>query len=318
MNHCYHCSKNVKSCVCSESLELRLKIRQFNEQYPVFVPNFPLKISNYPVYNTLAGESIDYIINVTEIASPYVLSIEPQSFDIYVFGEFIVQVTYKGLLVTNSKYNINSITPQNVNINLNLDSSFIQRSDTVDILRVTIQFITNGGIRYYNITNFSEGQQVEEKQYCTVLRLLSFFRESRAAIVGNISEVCNKAINYLNNAPSVSLKPIVSYGQLFRSTDLKDQMIAIFSFEYLTGAGALEFDPANLVSRIENLNRRISTIFEFKDFDIEVYTKQCISEMYSKKIIKLEKEVKKLTEELEIKKNIKNLVNVDNNIKIKN
>ena len=128
MNNCYHCGKNVKTCVCSESLELRLKIRQFNEQYPIFVPNFPNKITNYPVYNTVSGEVLDYIINVTEIASPYVLSIEPQSFDIYVFGEFNIQVTYKGLLVTNCKYNINSLTPQNLNINLNLDSSFFQRN----------------------------------------------------------------------------------------------------------------------------------------------------------------------------------------------
>jgi len=311
MNRCYHCSKNVKSCVCSESLELRLKIRQFNEQYPIFVPNFPNKITNYPVYNTVAGEVLDYIINVTEIASPYVLSIEPQSFDIYVFGEFNIQVTYKGLLVTNCKYNINSLTPQNLNINLNLDSSFFQRSDTVDILKVSIQFLGNGGIRYYNLNNFSEGQTVVEKQYCTVLRLLSFFRESRAAIVGNISEVCNKAVNYLTIAgPSVSLMPIVAYGQLFRTNDLKNQMVAIFSFEYLSGAGSIEFDPTNIVDRIENLNRRFSNLFDFKDFDIELYSKQCISEMYSKKIMKLEKQLKNLSEELEIKKNVKNLLNV--------
>jgi len=311
MNNCYHCSQNVKTCVCSESLELRLKIRQFNEQYPIFVPNFPNKITNYPVYNTVAGEVLDYIINVTEIASPYVLSIEPQSFDIYVFGEFNIQVTYKGLLVTNCKYNINSLTPQNLNINLNLDSSFFQRSDTVDILKVSIQFLGNGGIRYYNLNNFSEGQTVVEKQYCTVLRLLSFFRESRAAIVGNISEVCNKAVNYLTIAgPSVSLMPIVAYGQLFRTNDLKNQMVAIFSFEYLSGAGSIEFDPTNIVDRIENLNRRFSNLFDFKDFDIELYSKQCISEMYSKKIMKLEKQLKNLSEELEIKKNVKNLLNV--------
>jgi len=311
MNNCYHCGQNVKTCVCSESLELRLKIRQFNEQYPIFVPNFPNKITNYPVYNTVAGEVLDYIINVTEIASPYVLSIEPQSFDIYVFGEFNIQVTYKGLLVTNCKYNINSLTPQNLNINLNLDSSFFQRSDTVDILKVSIQFLGNGGIRYYNLNNFSEGQTVVEKQYCTVLRLLSFFRESRAAIVGNISEVCNKVVNYLTIAgPSVSLMPIVAYGQLFRTNDLKNQMVAIFSFEYLSGAGAIEFDPTNIVDRVENLNRRLSNLFEFKDFDIELYSKQCISEMYSKKIMKLEKQLKNLSEELEIKKNVKNLLNV--------
>jgi len=311
MNNCYHCGKNVKTCVCSESLELRLKIRQFNEQYPIFVPNFPNKITNYPVYNTVAGEVLDYIINVTEIASPYVLSIEPQSFDIYIFGEFNIQVTYKGLLVTNCKYNINSLTPQNLNINLNLDSSFFQRSDTVDILKVSIQFLGNGGIRYYNLTNYSEGQTVVEKQYCTVLRLLSFFREGRAAIVGNISEVCNKAVNYLTIAgPSVSLMPIVAYGQLFRTNDLKNQMVAIFSFEYLSGAGSIEFDPTNIVDRIENLNRRFSNLFDFKDFDIELYSKQCISEMYSKKIMKLEKQLKNLSEELEIKKNVKNLLNV--------
>ena len=311
MNNCYHCGKNVKTCVCSESLELRLKIRQFNEQYPIFVPNFPNKITNYPVYNTVAGEVLDYIINVTEIASPYVLSIEPQSFDIYIFGEFNIQVTYKGLLVTNCKYNINSLTPQNLNINLNLDSSFFQRSDTVDILKVSIQFLGNGGIRYYNLTNYSEGQTVVEKQYCTVLRLLSFFREGRAAIIGNISEVCNKAVNYLTvAAPSVSLMPIIAYGQLFRTTDLKDQMIAIFSFEYLSGAGAIEFDPNDIVDRVQNLNRRLDTLFDFKNFDIELYSKQCISDMYSKKIIKLEKQLKNLTEELEIKKNVKNLLNV--------
>lgn len=311
MNNCYNCSKNVKSCVCSESLELRLKIRQFNEQYPIFVPNFPNKITNYPVYNTVAGEVLDYIINVTEIASPYVLSIEPQSFDIYVFGEFNIQVTYKGLLVTNCKYNINSLTPKNLNINLNLDSSFFQRSDTVDILKISIQFLGNGGIRYYNLTNYSQGQTVVEKQYCTVLRLLSFFRESRAAIVGNISEVCNKAVNYLTiAAPSVSLMPIIAYGQLFRTTDLKDQMIAIFSFEYLSGAGAIEFDPSNIVDRVENLNRRLGNLLDFKNFDIELYSKQCISDMYSKKIMKLEKQLKNLTEEFEIKKNVKNLLNV--------
>lgn len=311
MNNCYHCGQNVKTCVCSESLELRLKIRQFNEQYPIFVPNFPNKITNYPVYNTVSGEVLDYIINVTEIASPYVLSIEPQSFDIYIFGEFNIQVTYKGLLVTNCKYNINSLNPQNLNINLNLDSSFFQRSDTVDILKVSIQFLGNGGIRYYNLNNFSEGQTVVEKQYCTVLRLLSFFRESRAAIVGNISEVCNKAVNYLTIAgPSVSLMPIVAYGQLFRTNDLKNQMVAIFSFEYLSGAGSIEFDPTNIVDRVENLNRRLSNLFEFKDFDIELYSKQCISDMYSKKIMKLEKQLKTLSEELEIKKNVKNLLNV--------
>lgn len=314
MNNCYHCSQNIKSCVCSESLELRLKIRQFNEQYPIFVPNFPNKITNYPTYNTVAGEVIDYIINVTEIASPYVLSIEPQSFDIYIFGEFNIQVTYKGLLVTNCKYNITSLSPQNLNINLNLDSSFFQRSDTVDILKVSIQFLNNGGIRYYNIVNNSQGQQVSEKQYCTVLRLLSFFRESRSAIVGNISEICNKAVNYLTvAAPSVSLMPIISYGQLFRSTDLKDQMIAIFSFEYLSGAGAIEFDPSNIIERVENLNRRLQNLFDFKGFDIELYTKQSISDMYSKKILKLEKEVKNLTEQLEIKNNIKGLLNVSPN-----
>jgi hypothetical protein len=310
MNNCYHCSKNVKSCVCSDSLELRLKIRQFNEQYPIFVPNFPNKITNYPVYNTVAGEVIDYIINVTEISSPYVLSIEPQSFDIYVFGEFNVQVTYKGLLVTNCKYNITSLVPQNLNINLNLDSSFFQRSDTVDILKVSIQFLNNGGIRYYNLTNYSQGQEVVEKQYCTVLRLLSFFRESRAAIIGNISEVCNKAVNYLTvAAPSVSLTPMISYGQLYRSTDLKDQMVAIFSFENLSGAGAIEFDPSNIIERVENLNRRLGNLFDLKNFDIEIYSKQCISDMYSKKIIKLEKQVKALTDQLEIKENVKNLIN---------
>jgi len=307
---CLSCCKNIKSCKCSESIEIIAKLKNYNEQYPVFVPNFENAVTTYPVRVFLAGENMEYFINISKLANPYVVSIEPDVIDIYIYGEFNVQITYKNKVIANGKYKIDGTVPQNLAINLNVDNSFVQRSDDIDIIRISFQFISDCGIRFYTLIDNSQGVATTEYIYCTVLRLLSFFIEDRNFFIKSVREICNTVVNYLNNAPALVLNPIVSFGQLKRNNDLKNLLYAIFRLEYVQGpdtSSLIGLDYA--LDNIEILNRKINALTAFNDFDIEKVAKQNVSEIYSRKINKLEKEVERLNNELQIKSNIKTLLN---------
>jgi len=307
---CLSCSKNIKSCKCSESIEIIAKLKNYNEQYPIFIPNFDNTINDYRARKFSAGENMEYFINITKLSTPYVVSIEPDALDIYIYGEFSVQVTYKNKIIANGKYNIDGNIPQNLTINLNVDNSFVQRSDDVDIIRISFQFFSECGIRHYILIDNSEGVATTEYIYCTVLRLLSYFTEDGNFFIKSVREICNTVVNYLNITPSLVLNPIVSFGQLKRNNDLRNLLYAIFRSEYVQGP-----DTSSLISldyaldNIETLNRKINALTKFNDFDIEKVAKQNVSEIYSRKIMKLEKEVERLTNELQIKSNIKSLLN---------
>ena len=303
--NCNNC--NLKNCKCSEKLETIRRLKEYNENYPIFAPNWTGSIDDQLINKYLFSDNINLIYNrqVNDIASPISDTIEPCAFDFYIAGKFQIQIEYNNYIVANCTYDIPGVIPQNVCVPLTLDSDFFQDNVNTKYMYVLIKPLSDIYIRELVINTAVAGISQTFIQPCNIIRVLTFYDKNVDVIQFSIREVCRKASNILINSPGIVFKPLVSYGQLFRSTDLQDLMEACFESIYLQNFESAEVVYDESLASLVTLQKSINTVFSFGDFDIFKYAKQKMSDMYTIKIQKYEKQIDEINKKLEIKKSLK-------------
>lgn len=298
---CNNC--NSKNCKCSRELEIASRIKEFNENYPIFEPNFPGSIRYQIVNKYLYSNNLilNYTRQVNAISTPFSSRIEPCGIDLYFAGKANIQVEYNNYLVANCTFDIPGIIPKNVSIPFSLDNSFYQDNTTTKYLFVTIKPLTDIYIRELVLNTTTAGIPEIKINPCNVLRLLTFYTENVDIIKLNVKEVCQSAYNYINNSPGIVFKPLVSYGQLFRSSDLEELLKACFFSLFLSNISENEVVLDEELVKLQNANKSIDKLFTFDEFDIFKYVKKKISDIYSRKISEYEKQIKNLEEKVSIK-----------------